>query len=38
MIEVVLGQDVPNLGRIEEIKYENNRWQVLTSKGVILAR
>jgi hypothetical protein len=38
VIEVVLGQEVPNLGRIEEIKYENNRWQVLTSKGVILAR
>ena len=38
VIEVVLGQDVPNLGRIEEIKYENNRWQVLTSKGIILAR
>ena len=36
VIEVVLGQDVPNLGRIEEIKYENNRWQVFTSKGVIL--
>jgi hypothetical protein len=36
VIEVVLGQEVPNLGRIEEIKYENNRWQVLTSKGVIL--
>jgi len=36
VIEVVLGQDVPNLGRIEEIKYENSRWQVLTSKGVIL--
>jgi hypothetical protein len=35
VIEVVLGQDVPNLGRIEEIKYENSRWQVLTSKGVI---
>ncbi len=36
VIEVVLGQEVPNLGRIEEIKYENNHWQVLTSKGVIL--
>lgn len=36
VIEAVLGQDVPNLGRIEEIKYENGRWQVLTSKGVIL--
>jgi len=36
VIEVVLGQEVPNLGRIEEIRYENNHWQVLTSKGVIL--
>jgi hypothetical protein len=36
VIEVVLGQDVPNLGRIEEIKDENSRWRVLTSKGVIL--
>jgi hypothetical protein len=37
VIEVALGQDVANLGRIQEIKYENNRWQVLTSKGVILS-
>ena len=36
VIEAVLGQDVPNVGRIEEIKYENGRWQVFTSKGVIL--
>jgi hypothetical protein len=36
VIEVTLGQDVPNIGRIQEIKYENNRWQVVTSKGVIL--
>jgi hypothetical protein len=36
VIEAVLGQDVPNLGRIEDIKYENGRWQVFTSKGVIL--
>jgi hypothetical protein len=35
VIEVILGQDVPDLGRIQEIKYENGRWQVLTSKGVI---
>lgn len=37
VIEVSLGQDIPNVGRIQEIKYENNRWQVLTSKGVILS-
>jgi hypothetical protein len=36
VIEVVLGQDVPDLGRIEEIKDDNSRWQVVTSKGVIL--
>jgi len=37
VIEVVPGQDVPALGRIQEIKNENNRWQVLTSRGVILS-
>jgi hypothetical protein len=35
VIEVVIGQDVPNLGRIQDIRYENGRWQVLTTKGVI---
>ena len=35
MIEVVLGQDVPQLGRIQDIKYDNGRWQVLTTNGVI---
>jgi hypothetical protein len=37
VIEVVLGQEVPSLGRIEEIKHENGRSVVLTSKGVILS-
>lgn len=37
VIEVVLGQEIPNLGRIEEIKLENSLWQVVTSKGVILS-
>ena len=36
VIEVVLGQDVPDLGRIQEIKYENSRWVVTTSRGIIL--
>jgi outer membrane murein-binding lipoprotein Lpp len=35
VIEVVLGQDVPQLGRIQDIKYDNGRWQVLTTNGVI---
>lgn len=38
VVEVVLGQDVPNIGRIEDIKYENGRWAVWTSKGVIRSR
>lgn len=37
VIEVAQGQDVPNLGRIEEIKYENGGWQVSTSKGIIVS-
>lgn len=37
VIEVAPGQDVPALGRIQEIKNDNNRWQVLTSRGVILS-
>jgi hypothetical protein len=37
VIEVTQGQDVPNLGRIEEIKHENGDWQVLTSKGLVVS-
>jgi hypothetical protein len=37
VIEVMPGQDVPTIGRIQEIKYENGSWQVLTSKGVIIS-
>ena len=37
VVEVAQGQDVPNLGRIEEIKNENGRWQILTSKGIVLS-
>ncbi|WP_027581594.1 hypothetical protein [Bradyrhizobium sp. Ai1a-2] len=38
VIEAAQGQDVPNLGRIEEIKNENGGWQVLTSKGIVASR
>ncbi|MEW6645342.1 MAG: hypothetical protein AB1586_32915 [Pseudomonadota bacterium] len=37
VIEVARGQEIPTLGRIEEIKHENGSWQVLTSKGAILS-
>jgi hypothetical protein len=36
-IEVILGQQVPALGRIEEIKSENGRLVVLSSAGLILS-
>lgn len=36
VIEVVQGQDVPSLGRIDDIKFENGRWQVSTREGIIL--
>jgi hypothetical protein len=36
VVEAVLGQQVPGLGRIEEIKTDNGRLVVLSSAGVIL--
>ncbi|MBR0776493.1 hypothetical protein JQ625_16765 [Bradyrhizobium diazoefficiens] len=35
VVEIVLGQQVPGLGRVEEIKTENGRLVVETSAGVI---
>jgi hypothetical protein len=37
VVEAVLGQQVPGLGRIEEIKNENGRVVVLSSAGAILS-
>jgi hypothetical protein len=37
VVEAVLGQDVPGLGQIEEIKNENGRLVVLSSSGAILS-
>lgn len=38
VIEVELGAVVPNLGRVQDIKRENGRWLVVTSRGVITSR
>ncbi|HEY0331512.1 MAG TPA: hypothetical protein VGC77_20740 [Rhodopseudomonas sp.] len=38
VIEVSLGQDVPALGRIQDITSANGRLQVTTSKGLIVSR
>ncbi len=38
VIEVSPGQDVPTLGRIQEISNDGGRWQVITSKGIVVGR
>jgi len=38
VIEVSPGQDLPTLGRIQEIRNDGGRWQVITSKGVVVGR
>ena len=38
IIEVSPGQDVPTLGRIQEISNDHGRWQVITSTGVIVGK
>jgi hypothetical protein len=36
VVEVVLGQEVPGLGRIEEMKIENGQLVVVSSAGAIV--
>jgi hypothetical protein len=38
IIEVSPGQDIPTLGRIQEIRNDGGRWHVITSKGMIVGR
>ncbi|UGV28686.1 hypothetical protein E0H22_25400 [Rhodopseudomonas boonkerdii] len=38
VIEVSPGQDIPTLGRIQEISNDSGRWQVITSKGIVVGR
>jgi hypothetical protein len=38
VIEVSPGQDIPTLGRIQEISKDGGRWQVITSKGIVVGR
>lgn len=38
VIEVSPGQDLPMLGRIQEIRNDGGRWQVITSKGIVVGR
>ena len=37
VIEVEPGITIPGLGRIEDIKKQDGRWAVFTSKGIIVA-
>jgi hypothetical protein len=38
VVEVERGDTLPGLGRIENIRRQDGRWVVVTSKGLILAR
>jgi hypothetical protein len=38
VIEVEPGDSLPGLGRIENIRRQDGRWVVVTSRGIILAR
>ena len=38
VIEVVPGDALPELGRIEQIKRQDGRWVVVTSRGLIISR
>jgi hypothetical protein len=38
ILEVIPGDNVPGLGRIEGIRREGSRWVVMTSRGLIVPR
>jgi hypothetical protein len=38
ILEVIPGDNVPGLGRIEGIRRQDGRWVVMTSRGLIVAR
>jgi hypothetical protein len=38
VLEVIPGDNVPGLGRIDAIRRQDGRWVVVTSRGVIVAR
>ena len=38
VVEIIPGDLVPGLGRIQEIKRQDGRWVVVTSRGLITSR
>ena len=38
ILEVIPGDNVPGLGRIDGIRRQDGRWVVVTSRGLIVAR
>ena len=38
ILEVIPGDNVPGLGRIEGIRRQDGRWVVVTTRGVIASR
>jgi hypothetical protein len=37
VVEIAPGDLVPGLGRIQEIKRQDGRWVVVTSRGLIIS-
>jgi hypothetical protein len=38
IIQVIPGDNLPGLGRIEQVRRQDGRWMVVTSRGVIVSR
>ncbi len=38
ILEVIPGDNVPGLGRIDGIRRQDGRWVVVTSRGLIVPR
>jgi hypothetical protein len=38
LIQVMPGDSLPGVGRVESIKRQDGRWVVVTSKGLIVTR
>ena len=38
LFEVVVGETIPGVGRVEGFRKQDGRWVVITSKGLIVTR
>ena len=38
IVQVIPGDSLPGLGRIEQVRRQDGHWMVVTSRGVIVSR